>query len=397
MTYDFDVIIVGGGLVGVSLALALQHTSLRIAIIESRTDCERLQADSGRRALALSRGTAQFLDRLSVWPDVLQHAMPIRHIHVSERGRFGKTRLHAHDHAVDALGYVVLAHHLEDVLLSRLRSLPHCHVFCPSHLVGFSTGLAGICASLNHGGDDLKLSARLLVASDGGNSSVRSLLGAPIRHVDYGQTAIVTEVSTERANSCTAFERFTSSGPLALLPLGDYTSSVVWSLPHSDADYVMSQSNSVFINSLQSAFGYWLGGLSLNDTPKAFPLNLILTEKMIDDRVAFIGNALHQVHPVAGQGFNLGLRDAAVLADHLNTRLAFGEDIGHADCLAGFAAARKRDLDSVVHFTDGLARFFIGNWPGMGLLRSASMTLLDCFPVAKGGLVRQAMGYGVRI
>ncbi|MGI9212481.1 MAG: 2-octaprenyl-6-methoxyphenyl hydroxylase [Methylococcaceae bacterium] len=397
MTYDYDVIIVGGGLVGVSLALALEHTPLRVAIIEARSETERLQSDYGHRALALSRGTYQILERLSVWPVVSPHAMPIRHIHVSERGCFGKTRLHANDFGVDALGYVVLAHYLEVALLSRLRSVSTCQYLCPAHLMGFQAGSAGICVTLKHAGVDLNLTARLLVAADGGNSSVRRLLDIPLRQDEYGQTAIVTEVSTESANLQTAFERFTSSGPLAMLPLSDHSSSVVWTLPHAEAEILLNEDESVFVDQLQTAFGYWLGRLLLIDSPRYFPLSLILTEQMVDDRVVFIGNALHQVHPVAGQGFNLGLRDAAVLAEHLTTCLAFGEDPGHADCLSGFAATRKRDLDSVVQFTDGLVRMFTGSSPALGLARSVGMTVLDCLPTAKGFFARYAMGYGVRV
>lgn len=397
VTYDYDILIVGGGLVGASLALALENTPIRVGLIEAQSETERLTAASGQRALALSRGTTQILDRLGIWALAKPQAMPIRHIHVSERGRFGKTRLHASDRQVEALGYVLVARHLEEAMARRLGQSAHVQSICPAHLMGLKAGSAGICVTLKHNGEELNLTARLLVAADGGNSSVRRLLDIPQRSTDYGQTAIVTEVTTETPNHHTAYERFTPSGPLALLPLADNRSSVVWTLTHEDASDIMLESESAFTQRLQSAFGYWLGQLTLVTPPQAFPLKLLLTEQMTDERVVFIGNALHQLHPVAGQGFNLGLRDAAVLAEHLRTRLAFGEDLGDAAFLKRYAETRNRDLQAVVHFTDGLVRVFSNDFPPLGVARSAAMTLLDCLPPAKRLLARYAMGYGVRV
>lgn len=396
MQHDYDVLIAGGGLVGGSLALALENTPLRVGLIEALDDTGRLRAEAGQRALALSRGTCQILQSLGLWPDVKPQAMPIRHIHISERGRFGKTRLHADELGVEALGHVVVARHLEQALITRLRSSSRCQSLCPARVMGLRAGADGICVTLKHGHDDLNLTARLLVAADGGDSTVRRLLDIPRHSNEYGHTALVAEVATEKANNYTAYERFTATGPLALLPLTPHSSSVVWTLPHAEAEELRQESASVFNDRLQTAFGYWLGRLHLLDTPKAFALKLILTEQMTAERVVFIGNALHQLHPVAGQGFNLGLRDAAVLADHLATCQAFGEDPGHADCLTRYAAARQRDLQPVIRFTDGLARLFTRDWPALGVARSAAMTVLDCLPPAKRYLARQAMGYGVR-
>lgn len=397
MTYDYDILIAGGGLVGGSLALALENTALRVGLIEARTETERLALESGQRALALSRGTCQILKGLGVWSGCQQHASPIRHIHVSEQGRFGKTRLHASDMGVDALGHVMVARYLEEALSNRLQSSPGCHRLCPAHVMGLKASPAGMCVTLKQGRETLNLTTRLLVAADGGNSTVRRLLDIPQRRREYGQTALVAEVVTARHNYHTAYERFTPSGPLALLPLSEQVSAVVWTLSHADAEDLLQQPETVFMARLQAAFGHWLGRLQLKVPPRAFPLELILTEQMTAERVVFIGNALHQLHPVAGQGFNLGLRDAAVLADHLATRQALGADPGQAEGLARFAAARKRDLEPVIRFTDGLVRLFVSDWPTLGVARSAAMTLLDCLPPVKRYLARQAMGYGVRI
>jgi len=263
--------------------------------------------------------------------------------------------------------------------------------------MGLKAGPEGICVTLRHQGTELNLTARLLVAADGGNSSVRRLLDIPQRSNDYGQTAIVTEVATEQPNRHIAYERFTASGPLAMLPLSEQTSSVVWTLAPEEASEILLETETAFTERLQTAFGHWLGELRLLTRPQAFPLKLILTEHMTDERVVFIGNALHQLHPVAGQGFNLGLRDAAVLAEHLRTRLAFGEDPGTRSVLNCYAETRRRDLQPVIHFTDNLVKLFASDFPPLGFARSAGMTLLDCIPPAKRLLARYAMGYGVRL
>jgi 2-octaprenyl-6-methoxyphenol hydroxylase len=396
MTYDFDLLIVGGGLAGGSLALALRDSPLRVGIVEAQTDAERHADPAGDRALALSRGTAQILDRLGVWREAADTAMPIRHIHVSDRGRFGKTRLHAADRRVDALGHVLVARNLEDAVERKLRSLA-AESIRPARVIGLKASGDGVCITLRRGGDCLNLTARLLVAADGGNSTVRKLLGMERRVRDYGQTAIVTEVRTEKDTRFTAYERFTPAGPLAFLPLERKKCSVVWTLGHGDAAELLNESEQTFGAHLQSAFGYWLGAIEPATRRQGFPLRLIRTEQMVGERVVLIGNAMHQLHPVAGQGFNLGLRDAVLLADRLQARLAFGEDIGAPAFLDGYAAARRRDLDNVVRFTDGLVRLFSNDVPPLALVRNAAMVALDCLPPAKRLLARYAMGYGVRL
>jgi len=396
MNYDFDVLIVGGGLVGGSLALALRDAPLRLGIVEALTETQRQALTAGDRALALARGTVQILDRLGVWQDVAAKAMPIRHIHVSDRGRFGKTRLHALEKGVDALGHVIVARTLEDRIAGELRGLD-AELLCPARIIGLKAGGDGVCVTLKKGDECLNLTAALVVAADGGNSTVRRLLGIEQSVRDYGQTAIVTEVRTEADVNFTAYERFTTSGPLALLPLERRKCSVVWTMKSQDADELLGESDSNFTARLQSAFGYWLGRIRLASKTQGFPLKLIQAEKMADERVLLIGNAMHQIHPVTGQGFNLGLRDAAFLAERLFTRLAFKEDIGEKAFLDRYVRSRQRDLANTIHFTDGLIRAFCTEFPPLALARNAAMIALDCLPPAKRLLARHAMGYGFRL
>lgn len=395
MNTDFDVLIVGGGLVGGSLALALRHSTLRIGLVEAVTDAERQASSASERALALSRGTAQILEELGVWRAVAAKAAPIQRIHVSDRGHYGKTRLQAADQGVDALGHVVIARVLEDAIQAQLDGTRVTRL-CPARVMGLKAGPDSVLVSLRRHDDNINVSARLLVAADGGNSTVRSLLGIEQDVRVYGQTAIVTEVNTGKDTRFTAYERFTPSGPLAFLPLGRRKCSVVWTLKDPDAGDLLQQGTREFTDSLQEAFGYWLGPITLASRPQGFPLKLIRAEKMVDQRVVLIGNAMHQIHPVAGQGFNLGLRDAAILAERLLAQAGFGEDIGDAGFLKRYAEARRRDLGRVIRFTDTLVRVFSNDFPPLVMARNLALVTLDRLPVAKRLLAHQAMGYGNR-
>lgn len=396
MQYDYDLLIVGGGLVGGSLALALKNAPLRIGVVEALTAERRLTAASGERALALSRGTAQILEKLGVWGEVAGQAMPIRHIHVSDRGHFGKARLHAADQGVDALGYVALARVLESAVEHGLQGLDVDRL-CPARIMGIQSGRDAVCVMLKRGEEDINLTARLVVAADGGNSTVRKLLGIEQEVRDYGQTAIVTEVRTEYDNQATAYERFTVNGPLAMLPLEKRKASVVWTLPPERAAEVLEWSDAEFIAQLQHEFGYWLGRIESASARQGFPLKLIRAEKMAAERVVLIGNAMHQLHPVAGQGFNLGCRDAAILARRLLDQLALRRDIGAHAFLEHYVLARAEDLGKVIRFTDSLVRIFSNDSPPVAFARNAALIVLDRLPAAKRILARHAMGYGIRL
>lgn len=394
--FDYDLVIVGGGLVGGSLALALQHAPLRIAVVEAATDSERRASPAGHRALALARGSAQILDRLGLWGEIEPSASRIERIHVSDRGHFGKTRIDASHEAVEALGYVATARLIEDRIATALQQASP-ELIQPARVIGLKAGEDCICVTLKQGEEHVHLTSRLVVAADGSQSSVRTLLdiGQTVR--DYRQSAIVVEVTTERATRGTAYERFTTSGPLAVLPIGSKRCSVVWTLRHAEAEDVMALPDRMFLELLQQTFGYWLGRLELDSPRQRFPLKLIQAARMTDARAVLIGNAAHQLHPVAGQGFNLGLRDAAQLAEALIARTAFGEDIGDREFLTSYAALRKRDLAGVIFFTDSLVRIFSTDFQPIALARNLGLLALDCWPGAKQSLTRHAMGLARRI
>lgn len=396
MQMEYDLLIIGGGLAGNCLALALKNSGLKTAIIEASSREQRKSSPAGDRALALAGGTARMLDALGVWEQVRQAAAPIEQIHVSDQGHFGKTRLSAKKEGVDALGYVITAREIEDHV-SGIVERENIKQFCPARIAGLISGKDEVCINLKTDKQSFNLSAQLVVGADGGNSSVRRLLDIGQQITEYGQTAIVTTVKPEKNHHNTAYERFTSSGPLAMLPIIENHIAVVWTRTHEDAENLMSCNEAYFIDQLQECFGYRLGELYLTAPRRSFPLSLIRAEQMVSGRCVIIGNAVHQLHPVAGQGFNLGLRDVVLLAEKLVRRHKQGKDVGEKHFLEGYAESRQKDHDRVIGFTDNLVRIFSNDWLPVAAARNAGMTLLDHIPGAKAYLARYAMGMGGRM
>lgn len=391
MLYDYDVLIGGGGLAGNCLALALKDCGLKIAIIEACSREELYNSPAGDRALALAAGTIAKLEELGIWQGVKIHATAIKQIHVSDQGHFGKTRLSAQKEDVEALGYVITARDIESHV-AQLVADAGMSQYCPARIIGLSTSSEAVHVSLQQDAESVNLTAKLLVGADGGESTVRKLLEIPQHKTDYGQTAIVTTVKTFLPHQNTAYERFTAFGPLAVLPLGKYQASVVWTRSHEQAADLMACSEKEFIAQLQSCFGYYLGELTGAAPRRAFPLTLIRAEKMLAERTIMIGNAVHQLHPVAGQGFNLGLRDVVELANNLTKQQQNGGDIGAAIFLQDYAKLRQQDHDKVINLTDGLVKLFSTSHLSIAVARNVGLTLLDHIPSAKKLLARQAMG-----
>lgn len=394
MQADYDVIIVGGGLAGGCLALALQQTGLKIAVVEAVSGEQRAKSGAGDRALALASGTIEMLENLGVWQSAKSKATAIKNIHISDQGHFGKTRLSAQREAVEALGYVIVARDIE-AHVTDLLDLSGIDQICPARVIGLTSGEDLAHLSLKRENESLNLSAKLVVGADGGQSSVRKLLDISQQVTEYGQTAIVTTVKPEKSHNNTAYERFTSSGPLAMLPLGD-AFAVVWTRTHDQANDLLALTETKFIEQLQECFGYRLGELSLQAPRRSFPLTLVRADKMIATRTVIIGNAVHQLHPVAGQGFNLGLRDVVQLAEMLIEQQQADKDIGDSAFLEAYALSRQKDHDRVINFTNSVVHIFSNEWLAVAAVRNASLTLLDHLPFAKTQLARYAMGLHAR-
>lgn len=408
MNSEFDLLIVGGGMVGASLAHALRESGLRIALIEAVPLHDEHQPSYDARAIALSWGSRRIFEGMGVWEAMGQEGVTaIRTIKVSDRGHFGATRMEAAEEGVEALGYVAEAAVIGRALASGLAELPGVELFCPARLSDISIDEAAVRVTIEHKGEQRQLSARLVVAADGGRSTVRERLGARTLNLGYGQTAVIASVVTDREHHNIAFERFTESGPLALLPntapawmdgaeAGDRRWSLVWTVHDHEVQEHLALDDTAFLERLQQRLGRRAGRLLSVSPRSAYPLGLQYVRDHVRPRLAFIGNAAHLIHPVGGQGFNLGLRDVAVLAEVLAAASRQGADPGSLDTLRGYADWRRSDYIRVMGFTDGLARTFSTDFRPLVVARNLGMVALDMLPPARRLLTRQAMGVSGR-
>jgi len=387
----FDVLIVGGGLAGASLALALEPLGLRVALVEAVTERQRIASAAGDRALALARGSVDIFQELGIWKHVGEHATPIKTIHVSDKGHFGKTRLHASDLGLEDFGHVVTARHLEKAVFEagRKRAIEY---ICPATVTGLQTEATEIQIELESKEQLKRCRSRLVVAADGGNSRIRQWAGIGQWVNDYQQTALVANVLTEIPHHFVAFERFTDTGPLAMLPLQGSKCAMIWTHERKNAREILSLTPQDIQVRLQETFGWKLGRLKLEGNVKSFPLCLIRAKRLFAERIALVGNAAHQLHPVAGQGFNLGLRDVMALSRLLEKRVLQGGDPGALTLLEKYAKGRLSDHNKIIGFSDGLIDLFTPATIPLALARNLGLTALDHLPMAKRWFARQAMG-----
>jgi len=391
---DYDILIVGGGLVGASLALALARSELRIGIVESQQWRLPSAPAYDDRTLALAQGSRRIFESMGLWPAIAEHAgaTPIRRIHISDRGRFGIARLDAADAGIEALGYVVETPGLGGVLYRALQQVAALELIAPATMetLRFSNDMAHV--HVKHNSRDSTLTARLIVGADGGRSQVREAVAIGAHSKDYGQTAVVANVTPGQAHDSVAYERFTEDGPLALLPMRDNRCTVVWSVRHAQARAMLAWDDQLFLRQLQECFGDRLGQFHRPGRRHGYPLTLTRVDTHIRARVVLVGNAAHTVHPVAGQGFNLGLRDIAMLSQVLLETLRAGRDIGELGVLAHYARARRRDTRVVTGFTDGLIRIFANSLPPLALARDIGLITADLLPPLKRALIRRTSG-----
>lgn len=392
-----DVAIVGGGLVGASLALALAPTGLKTALIEGVAPDANAQPSFDDRTTALGNGTRRSFEALGIWSQVAPKAAPIRRIHVSDAGRFGFARLEASEHGIDAFGYVVTNRVLGTALRAAMTTLPDLELRMPAKCTGVALHEGDVELATEPAASPLR--ARLVVAADGADSKVRTAAGLVATLEDYRQVAIVGHVRSSRPADGTAYERFTPEGPFAVLPLFDGAYGVVWTLAPEAAERVLALSDKDYLAALQGEFGWRIGRLLSVGQRNAYPLRLSRAETLTGQRVVLIGNAAQGLHPVAGQGFNLGLRDAATLAELLAEavrRDGSRADVGSPAILREFASRRVADRDGVTRFTDGLVKLFGDTRPGVPLLRDLGLLLFDLSPTAKQALSRLSWGFAGR-
>ncbi|HTQ37147.1 MAG TPA: 2-octaprenyl-6-methoxyphenyl hydroxylase [Steroidobacteraceae bacterium] len=395
---SFDVAIVGGGLAGASLAVALRELPLSVALIEAHAPDSAAQPSFDERTTALGNASRRMFEALGLWRRLSAEAAPITSIHVSDAGRFGFARLEAREFGQEALGYVVPNRVLGRELWRALAAAPRISAFMPARLdtLRVQDGLARL--AIRQDGDAVTIGARLVVAADGAQSLVRKVAGLGVTVDDYGQQAIVAALRTDQHGGGVAYERFTNAGPMALLPVrgphGAAWHTLVWAAAPADAQHLMQLPDAQFMREWQQAFG-WRAGRALQlGTRGRYPLALTRSSGSVAPRIVLLGNAAQSLHPVAGQGFNLALRDVATLAGMLAR--AGDADIGATEWLAGFEADRGHDRDGVVGFTDTLVRVFGSRHPAVMAARDAGLLLFDLLPPARRALSRVSLGFGRR-
>lgn len=390
-----DIAIVGGGMVGASLAAALAPLGLRLALIEAVPHDAASQPSFDERTTALSNGSRRILETLGVWPGVSSLATPIRKIHVSDQGRFGFARIDAAEQGLAAMGYVVPNRALGTALWSHLQESANVQVLCPAQVSRITAGGHAVSLQIAQGAATVTLDCKLVVAADGVHSAVRSAFGVDAESRDYGQTAIITTVLPQRFHDHVAYERFTGSGPLALLPLEGGRCTLVLTLSRATAESAMAWSDQEFLAEVQRRFGFRLGRFLKAGRRVPYPLSLTRAARTSAGRCVIVGNAAQGLHPVAGMGFNLGLRDVASLAELIaERRQEPGFDAGAASLLTEYDAWRAADRGGVIAFTDGLVRMFASSSSLVQRLRNVGLLAFDLLPPAKAALSRLSTGAG---
>jgi 2-octaprenyl-6-methoxyphenol hydroxylase len=411
----FDIAIVGGGMVGASLAVSLEGLGLRVALIEAVPHDSASQPSFDERTTALSNGSRRILETLGLWAAVSGAATPIRKIHVSDQGRFGFARVEAAEQGLDAMGYVVPNRSLGAALWARLSRSESLRVFCPAHVTRVhqsdrsaelvisagrdesATGGESSAGADAAPGTDV-IEARLVVAADGAQSAVRSAFGVAAEVRDYEQTAVITAVLPQRFHEYVAYERFTATGPMALLPLADGSCTLVLTLRPDVAKAALAWSDEEFIAEVQRRFGFRLGRFLKVGRRVPYPLSLTRSDRLSSGRCVIVGNAAQGLHPVAGMGFNLGLRDAASLAELIADRQRVPQaDLGDGILQADYAAWRAADRSGIIAFTDGLIRVFSNPLGAVQHLRNLGLLAFDVLPPAKSALSRLSTGASGRI
>jgi 2-octaprenyl-6-methoxyphenol hydroxylase len=381
-----NIVIVGGGPVGMVLSLLLAKQNIASAVLEAR---KQGAANQDTRALALSYGTRRILEKLGVWQVLAAHATAINTIHVSQKGSIGRSVLRAEDYAQEALGYVLSYGALCTVLNAQIAQFPIIQLIDEAQVESISHDLNHATVRFHHHGEQFSFEPALAVLADGGRS-LEEVAGLRRDTKEYGHDALITKVSAELPHDNMAYERFTANGPMALLPNGERDFSLVWTGKKALIEPLLALSDAEFLEQFHQQFGDRVGRFLSVEKRMTFPLKLSQLVAADTPHLVVIGNAAQTMHPVAGQGFNVGLRDAEVLAKHITSSMAA---LGSSDMLAAYRASRKTDTKNGLLFTDFLVNIFSNDILGVSALRSAGIGLFDVVKPVKRHLVSK-MSFG---
>lgn len=383
--HQFSVAIVGGGLVGASLAIALGKAGQRVALIEAAAP-PKSEPAWDERTIALNLASQRIYTNLGLWESLAPEVEPILATHISERGRFGVARFTAQEAGEEALGWNIPVRALGATLWRAVQAEKNIQLLCPGKVEKLAVGEGSVTLTLAGGG---KVEARLVVAADGAQSVIRRELGIGAEEIDYQQVAIVTAVRPQRPHLGIAYERFLPEGPLALIPRPRHRCAVIWTVATASAPALLNLPDPEFLERLHDAFGHRLGKMLEGGRRVAHPLTRVMSDKLTAPRVIFAGNAAQTLHPIAAQGFNLGLRDIATVAE----LVADAPDPGAPDVLARYEARRGDERARVAGFTDQLVRIFSSQLPGLAGARHWGLLALDVLPAVKDAVMRQNLGF----
>jgi len=387
--HSFDISIIGAGVVGITAAIALAQNGHKVALLAEYdlTKSHKNNDPLDVRSIALSLSSKQILKHLGCWQDLQNHCRNIHDIEVSSQGHWGVTRLNHQQQNCDALGYVIESHHLESILIQKLECFKNINVFHSSQYTQLVQTEDGCNITLKHKNKSINVNSHVCFICDGAQSKARDMAGFKTKKYDYHQMAIATNVSGAHMQNNIAYERFSPHGPLAMLPLTQSRYGLVWSNSAKHCQQLMAMTDNDFLKALQHNFGHRLGRITQTGKRFAFPLIKLVTETLVQQRCVVLGNAAHNLHPVAGQSLNLALRDIAHLADFLSDLTNASEHLEH------YQQLRQADHKQVIELGDTLVHLFSNNLPVLNHARSAALALLDIVPTLKNNVAWRGMGF----
>lgn len=390
---DYDVIIVGGGMVGMAAAIVMSKLNLKTCLLES-TETENNQHPSyDDRTLVVNRASQCFWENIGIWDSLKQHLIPIDKAHVSNKGHFGTAVFDKNDFKVSALAHIIEAKVFGMALKNKMDSINNITVICPALMQSFSLNEQVVEVKYKINGEDYTICSQLMLAADGVQSTIRSQLGLETKVKSYQRTAIICNITPEYKHNNCAYERLTNTGPTAMLPFVNNRCGFVWSVEQQSADGLLKLSDIEFMQAAQKQFGYRLGSFLKVGRRSSYPLYLIEVPKQVKSRVILLGNAAHAMSPVSAQGLNLAVRDVAALNDVLSEYLKSDHDLGADKLLNLYQDRISTDQKQTMRYTDDLMGWFKIDESLINTFRSAGLVLLDQFKPAKNELFTRASGY----
>lgn len=387
ITEKTDITIVGGGLVGLTTALALKDFPGSVTLIEAITPQRQVQHDYDARSIALARGNKFFLEKIGIWPAIAAHVTPILDIHISDRGHFGKSRLSAHQEQVPSLGYVIEIPDLYNALLTAVADVKNLTRYCPAKVSQVVREENNWQLHFTHDSPITQINTKCLIAADGAKSSIRQMLGVNCNGFDYKQHAVIANISLDREHRNIAYERFTEKGPMALLPLSEQRAALIWTQPSDAVSDISTLSDEDFLIQLQQAFGYYAGEFVKVGARVAYPLKSVWLEQQVQQQCVFIGNAAHTLHPIAGQGFNLSLQDIKTLVDLFIDSLEINQAL-----FEQYVKLRKPRQQRLLRVTDLMVKSFSTSFGPLAKIRNLALGAIDHSKITKHLLTRYMMG-----